>query len=460
MRISLGRRDVDMLKGPLVKNVAFFTLPLMLTGVLQLLFNAADMVVVGRFASSSALAAVGSTGSLIALFTNLFMGLSVGTGVVVARSYGAGDMRGVSKGVHTSMAVGAISGFAVSLIGLLFARNMLEWMGSPEDVIDQAALYLRIYFIGMPFMMLYNFASAILRAVGDTQRPLYYLTIAGVANVLMNLLFVIVFHMGVAGVALATAISQAMALAMVLNCLIRTDKPIRYTVRMTTVDRETLKELVRVGLPAGLQSTLFAISNVLIQSSINSFGSVVMASNSAAGSIENFAYTLNNAMHQAAVTFTSQNVGAKQYGRIKRIALTCGTLIMIGGGIISGLALIFARPLLALYTPDPQVVETGILRMKTICLFIPVCGLMDAMVGVLRGMGYSIMPMLVSLTGACLFRVVWILTVFRASHSLTVLYASYPISWTLTFGVHLVCFLICIRKPKWREAREGIEAQR
>ena len=450
------KKDVDMLHSPLIGSVAMFALPLILTGVLQLLFNAADMVVVGRFTGPEALAAVGSTGSLIALFTNLFMGLSAGTSVIVSRAFGAGDNLGVRKGVHTSITVALVSGLLVMALGLLGGRGMLHLMGSPEDVIDQAALSLRIYFVGMPIMMVFNFAAAVLRAVGDTQRPLYYLTTAGVSNLLMNLLFVIVFHMGVAGVALATVLSQALALGLTLNCLLRTDRVIRLDVRALSIDKATFKELLRVGLPAGLQSTLFSISNVLIQSSVNSFGSTVMAANSAAANIESFAYCVNNAMYQAAVTFTSANVGAKQEWRIRRIARTCLAMNLAVGGVVCVLAMLFNHPLLSLYTSDPTVIEYGKLRMAIICMFIPVCGWMDDMVGVLRGMGYSIMPMIVTLIGACGLRVVWIMTVFLKFHSLKILYASYPISWTLTVSVHLVCFWMALRKPRWKEARAGI----
>ena len=450
------KSDVDMLHSPLIGSVAKFALPLIITGVLQLLFNAADMVVVGRFTGPEALAAVGSTGSLIALFTNLFMGLSAGTSVIVARAFGAGDNQGVRKGVHTSIAVALVSGLFVMAAGLLGGRGMLRLMGSPDDVIDQAALYLRIYFVGMPIMMVFNFAAAVLRAVGDTQRPLYYLTTAGVANVVMNLVFVIVFHMGVAGVALATVLSQAMALALTLNCLLRTDRVIRLDPRALKVDMPTFRELLRVGLPAGLQSTLFSISNVLIQSSVNSFGSTVMAANSAAANIESFAYCVNNSMYQAAVTFTSANVGAKQEWRIRRIARTCIAMNYVVGGCVCALAMLCNHPLLSLYTSDPTVIEYGKLRMAIICLFIPVCGSMDDMVGVLRGMGYSIMPMLVTLIGACGLRVVWIMTVFQRYHSLRLLYASYPISWTITVTVHLICFWAALRKPRWKEARAGV----
>ncbi len=455
MRFSVFDRDVDMLHGNLLGAVAKFAIPLAITGILQLLFNAADMIVVGRFVGPTALAAVGSTGSLIALLTNFFMGFSVGTGVLVARNFGSENRQGVEKGVHTSVALSAVSGLFVSVLGLIFARPMLEVMSSPADVIDQAALYLRIYFLGMPFTMMYNFGAAILRAVGDTRRPLYYLTTAGAANLVMNVVFVVVFGMGVVGVALATAISQVLAFVLVFGCLLRTDRWIRLEIRRIRADMDTLRELIRIGLPAGLQSTLFSISNVIIQSSVNSFLSMAMAANSAASNIESFTYTINNAMYQAAMTFTSQNVGAGQKWRIKPIMAACFILELAVGVFVSGMALLFASPLLSLYTDDPEVIRIGILRMQCICLFIPVCGLMDGMVGILRGMGYSIMPMLVSLTGICVFRLGWIFTVFTRYHTLPILYASYPISWTITLLIHFACFLFALRKPAWKETREG-----
>ncbi|MDO4740160.1 MAG: MATE family efflux transporter [Eubacteriales bacterium] len=455
MRLNFLRSDVDMLHAPLIPSVLKFAIPLMLSGLLQILFNVADMAVVGRFSGATALAAVGSTGSLTALFTNFFIGLSVGTGVVVARAFGSGDRDAIKKSVHTSVAVSAISGLIVCVIGLFGARGMLQLMDSPPDVIDQATLYMRIIFVGMPFSMMYNFAAAILRSVGDSNRPTIYLTIGGVLNVVLNMIFVIVFKMGVAGVAWATVISQALSFGLALNNLLHTDRVIKLDLKKLSIDLPTFKDLVKIGLPAGLQSTLFAISNVLIQSSVNSFQSTVMAGNSAAGNIDNFAYVLNNAIYQSAVTFCSQNVGAKQKWRIRPIARTCLGMNLILGGLTCVLLMVFNKPLLGLYTSDPAVIEIGILRMSIITLFIPVCGMMDAMVGILRGMGYSIMPMIVSLMGACVFRVVWIMTIFQQFHSLQVLYASYPISWTLTFAVHFACYWAALHKPQWKEAFEG-----
>ena len=310
MRRQTGKYEMDMCNGPLLKKVLQFSLPLMLTGILQLLYNAADIIVVGRFAGSTALAAVSSTGSLINLIVNLFMGLSVGASVVVARRYGAGDQPGVSKVLHTAIALSIASGILVSIVGILLSRNLLELMGSPDDVIDQAALYLKIYFVGVPAMMVYNYSAAALRAIGDTKRPLYYLSVSGLVNVALNLVLVIVFHLGVAGVAIATAVSQVVSMVLVLTCLLRSEGCIHLNPKKIRIELQELKEIIRIGLPAGLQSSVFSISNVLIQSSINSFGSAVMAANGAAGNIEGFIYTAMNSISQATLTFTGQNLGA------------------------------------------------------------------------------------------------------------------------------------------------------
>ena len=437
-----ARFEMDMTTGALLPKVLMFSGPLILTGILQLLYNAADIVVVGRFAGAQALAAVGSTGSLINLLVNVFMGLSVGASVVIARAYGAGDFNAVRTGVHTAITVACIAGVVVGIIGVAAARPLLTLMGSPVDVIDDATLYVQIYFMGMPANMLYNFGAAILRAVGDTRRPLYYLTVAGIVNVLLNLVLVIGFHMSVAGVAIATVASQVISMVLVIVCLLRTDGAIHLDLKQLRINGAQLKEIIRVGLPAGLQGSLFSISNVLIQSSINSFGSIAMAGNSAASNIEGFIYTAMNAMHQANLTFASQNLGAKQYGRVRKVMWVClGTVTAIGLGM--GMIFLGIGPtLLGFYNTDPEVIRFGMIRMAIIMPTYFFCGLMDVMVGQLRGIGYSIMPMIVSLTGACLLRVVWIYTIFAANPTLETLYNSYPISWFATFATHLVCYLI------------------
>lgn len=441
-----ARYEMDMTTGSLLPKVLMFSGPLILTGVLQLLYNAADIVVVGQFAGPQALAAVGSTGSMINLLVNLFFGLSVGGSVVVARAYGAGDMRRVQQSVHTVISVAGIAGVGVGILGVVAARPLLQMMGSPEDVIDGATLYMQIYFMGMPANMLYNFGAAILRAVGDTRRPLYYLSIAGVVNVLLNLLLVIVFHMSVAGVAIATVTSQVISMVLVLTCLVRTHGPIHLDLRKLRIDMTIMKDIVKIGLPAGIQGSLFSISNVLIQSTVNSFGSVVMAGNAAAGNLEGFVYTSMNALHQADLTFTSQNLGARKFDRVKRTMWVClGTVTVIGLGL--GLVfLVLGSPLVSIYNTDPEVIRYGIIRLTIIMPTYFLCGCMDVMVGQLRGVGYSIMPMIVSLTGACAFRIGWIYTIFAANPTIQTLYISYPWSWGITFAVHLICYLTLGRR--------------
>ena len=441
-----ARYEMDMTTGPLLPKVLAFSGPLILTGILQLLYNAADIVVVGRFAGPQALAAVGSTGALINLLVNVFMGLSVGASMVVARAYGAGDNRSVSTGVHTAITVAGVAGVLVGVLGFVASHPLLKWMGSPDDVLDMATLYMKIFFVGMPANMLYNFGAAILRAVGDTRRPLYYLTVSGILNVLLNLVLVIGFHLGVAGVAIATVASQVMSMTLVMICLIRSDGPIHLDLRKLHIHLSQLGEIVRVGLPAGLQGSLFSISNVLIQSSVNSFGSLVMAGNSAGSNLEGFVYTSMNAIHQADLTFASQNLGAGQFKRVRRVMWVClGTVTAIG--LSMGLVfLLLGNQLVSIYNSDPGVIRYGMVRLEIILPPYFLCGLMDVMVGQLRGVGYSIMPMIVSLTGACLLRVVWIYTVFAANPTLEVLYISLPISWFVTFATHFACYMIWGRK--------------
>ncbi len=443
-----ARREMDMTSGPLLKKIILFSGPLILTGVLQLLYNAADMVVVGRFAGHQALAAVGSTSSLINLLVNVFMGLSVGASVQVARQRGAGDDLGVSRGVHTAIAVACISGILVGAMGFLLAKPMLELMGNPEDVIDLSTLYVRIYFLGMPANMLYNFGAAVLRAVGDTRRPLLYLIISGLVNVALNLVLVICFHMGVAGVAVATVVSQAVSMALVLWCLCHSSGALHLNLRKLRIHRDQLAVIVRVGLPAGLQGSLFSVSNVMIQSAINSFGSIAVAGNSIASSLEGFVYTSMNSIYQADLTFASQNYGARKPDRVRRVMWLCLGTVSVLGLVMGTLFHALGESLLSIYNSDPEVIRFGMLRLGVIMRSYFLCGIMDTMVGQLRGVGCSIAPMFVSLTGACLFRIVWILTVFAqpAWHTLEVLYLSYPISWFLTFAAHMLCWIVVSRR--------------
>lgn len=440
--------EIDMCNGPLLGKILLFSLPLMLSGILQLLFNAADMIVVGRWAGSNALAAVGSTGSLINLLVNVFIGLSVGANVLVARYYGANQEKELSDMVHTAMLTSFVCGIILIFVGFFVAPVALTAMGTPEEVLDQAVLYIRIYFAAMPAMMVYNFGSAILRAVGDTRRPLYFLSIAGVINVILNLVFVIRFSMDVAGVALATAISQVVSAILVVVCLMRSEGPYQLRLKELRIVPHKLGMMARIGLPAGLQGAIFSISNVLIQSSVNSFGATAVAGNSAAGNLEGFVYTAMNSLHQTAISFVGQNFGARKYKRIGKISILCLGIVTVVG-LVMGIGLYFVSPLLLqLYATEKEVIAYGIRRLLYISCPYFLCGVMDTLVGCLRGMGRSVLPMIVSLSGACLFRVIWIYTIFAANRTMDVLYISYPISWTITSLVHLGCFLIIYHKYK------------
>ena len=432
--------EMDLCNGPILKKVLAYSFPLMLSGVLQLLFNAADVIVVGRFAGSQSLAAVGSTTSLINLLINVFIGLSIGANVLVSRYYGARNDRDMSDTIHTAITVSLVSGVILVFVGVLTSRFWLELMGTPDDVIDLSVLYMSIYFAGMPATMAYNFGSAILRAVGDTRRPLYFLTVAGVINACLNLVFVIQFHMDVAGVALATVISQCISAVLVLRCLIRSEGALHLDLRRLRIDRRKFQMILQVGLPAGVQGAIFASSNVLIQSSVNSFGSIAMAGNTASQNIENFVYASMNALYQTNLSFTSQNIGAKKYTRINRILLTCQCTVVCVGLVLGMAAILNGPMLLHIYSEDPEVIAYGLRRMSIICTTYFLCGIMDTMVGSLRGMGYSILPTIVSLTGACGLRVIWIFTIFAMERTLFVLYLSYPVSWAVTAIAHIICY--------------------
>ncbi|RGC53683.1 MATE family efflux transporter [Absiella sp. AM29-15] len=444
--------EMDMCHGPLFSKIIMFAIPLILSGVLQLLFNAADIVVVGRFTGSHALAAVGSTSSLINLLVNLFIGVSVGANVLLGKFCGAQDYKNASETVHTAIYIAIWGGVIMIFAGLILARPLLELMGTPMDVIDLSVLYMRIYFIGMPAFMIYNFGAAILRAVGDTKRPLYFLTVAGVVNVLFNLLFVIVFKMGVAGVALATIISETISAGLIILSLMQSDGILRLHLKEMKFHKDKVVGMLKIGLPAGLQGMIFNISNILIQSSVNSFGSVVMAGNTAASNIEGFVYTSMNAIYQTSLSFTSQNMGAKQYHRIDKILLQCLGVVTAVGLVLGVGAFLCGHTLLGIYSSSEDVITHGISRLSVVSASYFLCGIMDVMVGSLRGMGYSIMPMLVSLTGACLFRVIWIFTIFQMEHTLFSLYISYPISWILTFSAHVICYLVVRRKALLKAA--------
>ena len=434
-----------MTNGPLVSKIIRFAIPLALSGILQLLFNAADIVVAGRFAGSQALAAVGSTGALINLIVNLFIGLSIGVNVLVARYYGGGNRKDLYETVHTAVLISVISGVALIFIGIGLSQPLLELMGTPEDVIGQSVLYMRIYFVGMPVMMLYNFGAAILRAVGDTQRPLYFLLLAGVVNVFLNLFFVIVLHMGVAGVAIATVISQCISAGLVLFCLVKSDTVYRVNLKELKVYKDKLLQMVKIGVPAGIQSATFSVSNVLIQSSINSFGSIAMAGSTAASNIEGFVWTAMDAFTQSTLSFTGQNFGAKKFHRITKVVwYNLGLVTLVG--LVLGIGAYVGGPwLLQIYSTDPEVISYGLERMLLVCAPYAICGVMNVMVGAMRGLGSSLTPMMASIFGVCVLRVVWIYTVFPLDRTFFMLFLSYPVTWLATGLIEVVCFYF-IRK--------------
>ena len=438
--------EMDMCSGPLFSKLVMFAVPLMLSGILQLLFNAADIVVVGNYAGHESLAAVGSTSSLINLLVNVFIGLSVGANVLVAQYFGAHRMKDLEETVHTAMVLAAGGGLFLVAVGVLLADPLLTLMGTPEDVLPLSALYMKIFFVGMPATLTYNFGSAILRAVGDTKRPLWFLLAAGIINVILNLIFVIVLHMGVAGVALATVISQCISAALIIRCLVKSDAPYRLKSDQLKLVKSKLFAIARIGLPAGLQGAIFSISNVLIQSSVNSFGSVAMAGNTAAANIEGFVYTAMNAVYQTALSFTSQNFGAKNYDRMTKILWYCQGMVIAVGIFMGGGAVLLGPGLLGIYGSNAQVINYGMNRLRIISGPYFLCGIMEVMVGGLRGMGCSLLPMFVALTGACVFRVIWIYTIFAVSRTLQTLYISYPVSWTITFLAHMVCYGIVRRR--------------
>ena len=444
--------DVDMCNGPLVGNLLRFSIPLMASGILQLLFNAADIIVLGQFASSSAMAAVGATSSLNSLMVNLFLGLSIGCSVVMAHSYGAQDWRRVHDTVHTAVLLALICGAALVVAGIPLLPILLRWMDTPSDLLNQSILYMRIVFVGMPAMMLYDFGAGILRATGDTRRPLFFLTAAGITNASLNVIFVLVFQMDVAGVALATSISQYLSAFLILRCLSEPGTHYQLHPREMRICKPVLVQIIRVGLPAGIQSAVFSISNVLIQSSINIFGTLAVAGSTASSNIENFVYTAMNSVYQAALNFTSQNIGAGKKERIPLILRDCLMIVTVIGLVLGGLAVLFGRQLLSIYSSDPEILPYGLERIRVICLTYFLCGLMDVTCGVVRGMGAAVTPTIVSLTGACVLRIIWIYTIFMAFHSLFVLYLSYPVTWVVTFAVHMICFSIFFRRLRHSSA--------
>ena len=442
--------EMDMVNGNIFLKIIRFSIPLALMGMLQLFYNAADLIVVSNFGGDNdALGAVGSTGSIINLLVNLFIGLSVGTNVVVARCFGAKKHEQISDVVHTSILTSFIIGVLLGLFGFIFARPLLKLMNNDLDL---SVLYLKIYFIGMPFNLVYNFAASILRAVGDTKRPLYYLTISGLANVLFNLVFVIVFKMSVAGVALATVISQVISCVLILIALFKSNECYKLRLSKLRIDKNSLIEITKIGLPAGIQSSIFSISNVLIQSSVNMFGPVVMNGNSAAASVEGFVYTAMNSVYHASLAFMGQNVGAKNTKNIKKVTFYSLIIVCLVSISLGSILFISGQQVLKIYTDIPEEIAVGYIRLHYLCLPYFLCGIMDVMVGCLRGLGYSTLPMIVSIVGVCGFRIFWILIIFynytdfKNIEDLNLLYISYPISWIITFLAHFGCYIYASRK--------------
>ena len=445
----MGKLNRSMLEGPLLPNIVLYTIPIILTSLLQLLFNAADLVVVGRFCGSISVAAVGATGSITNLLVNFFIGLSVGAGVTVAHAIGSREEAAVHNTVHTALPVAIVSGIVLTIVGISYSETFLRLMGTPETVLPLSAVYMKIYFAGITFNMVYNFSASILRAAGDTKGPLIYLTFAGIVNVVLNLFFVIVLHMNVAGVALATTISQGISAALVVRSLMKRTDACRLIPSKMRFHKIQMMKMIRIGLPAGIQSSLFSISNVLIQSSINAFGDVFMSGNAAASNLEGFVYVSLNAFHQTAVNFIGQNAGARQYKRVNKTLWVCLVCVAAVGLSLGSLVWSLGPKLLSIYITDSQeAISYGMVRLAHICLPYFLCGLMDVSTGALRGLGASFVPMLISVLGVCGIRIGWIYTVFQIPqfHTPQCLYLSYTISWTITFLCQLTAFFFVYRR--------------
>ena len=441
-----NKYEIDMCNGTIMDKLISFSIPLMLSGILQLMFNAVDIVVVGRFSGSQALAAVGSTTALINVFTNLFIGISLGANVLAARYYAAGKTKEMSETVHTAIALALVSGVVMAVTGVVFARGALEIMGTPEDVIGKSTLYMRIYFCGMPFFMMYNYGAAILRAVGDTKRPLIFLIVSGVINAVLNLFLVIVFHLDVAGVGIATVISQLVSCFLVLRCLHHTESSYQLHLAKLRIRSVYLKQIFEVGVPAGIQSTVINISNAMLQSSVNSFGSIAMAGYTASNNIFGFLYVSVNSFTQACMSFTSQNYGVKKLKRMDRVLIDCMILSVVVTLILGSSVYVFGPELLHIYSDQADVIQYGmeIFSYTTVTYFL--CGLMDLFPGALRGMGYSTVPMILSIIGTVGVRIIWIYGLFPSHRSLTFLFLSYPVSWIATIIMQVICFWFVRKK--------------
>ncbi|MBR1918011.1 MAG: MATE family efflux transporter [Spirochaetales bacterium] len=445
----LSKSRVDMINRPIIPSMIAFVVPLILSGFLQLFFSAADTIVVGRFAGHASMAAIGATFSLTNLLVNFFIGLSVGVNVVVAKYFGAGHDRNVEDAVHTAIATSLISGVLLAFVGLVFSPVFLGWMGTPDDVIEKASLYMRIIFIGMPFNMLYNFGAAVLRAYGDTKRPLYYLTVAGAINVFANLFFVIVLKMDVAGVAIATVLSQAISSLLVLIALMRSNDSIKVYLSRLRIRLDMMNEILYIGVPAGLQSILFSIANVTIQSSVNSFGSYAIAGNTAAISLDSFVYITCNSMAQTNLSFMGQNRGAGKYSRIDRVIWSAAILSSLMG-LVMGWGMYFAGDFLfGIYSKESEVIRYGMMKASVVLTTYFIFNFEEVMVSAIRGLGNSLLPMVISVVCICGFRLLWIFTVFQFFRDFRVLSCCFPLSWALSAVVMTICFLSYRRKfPK------------
>ena len=439
------RRDADLVRGNLWSGILMFALPLAASSILQQLFNSADVAVVGQFAGSRALAAVGSNAAVINLLVNIFMGLSIGANVVIARYVGEGNKSKVERAVHTAVAVSLISGVIVTVLGIVVSRPILEMISTPDDIIDLASVYLKIYFLGMPFMMLYNFGAAILRSVGDTRRPFICLLVSGIINVVLNLFFVIVCRLSVAGVAIATVTSNIVSSGLVLWFLMRERSDIRVDLKKLRIDKRILKEIARIGLPAGVQGVVFSFSNICVQSAVNSLGSDVVAGSAAALNFEYFVYFMLNAFSQACVTFTSQNYGAGEYARCRKIARLCTLMGFLASGAMCAAFLILGRHALRLYTNEEAVMATGIVRMRYCLLFPFTSVLMDTLSGSMRGLGYSLTPAIISLAGSCGLRLVWVYLIFPLNPTFDMLLTVYPATWAVTSAAMFAAYMFVSR---------------
>ncbi|MDO4938438.1 MAG: MATE family efflux transporter [Lachnospiraceae bacterium] len=440
--------EIDMTHGPIFVKLIQFAVPLMLSSMLQLLFNAVDVIVVGRFVGSQALAAVSSNTSLINIFTTLFIGISLGVNVVVAQHFAVNDEKNVSETVHTAILSAIISGFAIGILGICIGRKLLIIMGVPDDVIELSALYLKIYFIGMPFFMVYNFGAAVLKAIGDTKRPLLFLLIAGIINAVFNVYLVVRWNLGVAGVAISTITSQFISCVLVVITLLKSDASYRLIPKRLRINVQILKKILSIGVPAGLQSMVVNIANATIQSNINSFGSLAMAGYGVYMNVNGFIYVTVNAVTQTAMTFVGQNYGIKDLKRVDKICAQCVLLSFIGGEIVGGIIWFFGPAICGIYSKDAQVAEIALSIIPLMALPYGLCGIMDTLPGCMRGMGYSTVPMLIHLFGVVIFRYIWMGTAFKISHTLEVLILSFPISWVITSILQFIAFMIVRKKVR------------